>query len=101
VRRRFARLKIPPSIALDRRLLHPFVTVAGSRRWTVEKERSMKLILIAGFLLGLPAVIVILANWNNAMAVPALASLFIAALPFVAFAVLWRRARAGGGLDEE
>lgn len=53
----------------------------------------MRLMLLGAFLILLPAIVVVLYFWGSVMMLPALASLFVAALPFLGFAV----ALSGGG----
>jgi hypothetical protein len=51
----------------------------------------MKIVLLGGLLIGLPAIVVVLLFWGSAVMLPALASLLVAALPFLAFAAFMRR----------
>lgn len=56
----------------------------------------MRFILLGGFLIVMPALVVVLYFWGSFMMFPALGSLFIAALPFVAFTALFRRLGSEG-----
>jgi hypothetical protein len=56
----------------------------------------MAVALIGGFLVGLPAIAVVLFFWGSTLMFPALASLFVASLPVLAFAYVLRR---GGGAE--
>ena len=53
----------------------------------------MRLLLLGAFLILLPAIVVVLYFWGSLIMYPALASLFVAALPFFAFALVL----TGGG----
>lgn len=57
----------------------------------------MRLVLIGAFLILLPAIVVVLYFWGSLMMFPALASLFVAALPFLAFALVIPRGGDDGG----
>lgn len=55
----------------------------------------MRLVLLGAFLILLPAIVVVLYFWGSLIMFPALASLFVAALPFLGFALVL----SGGGSD--
>lgn len=66
------------------------------RRILQNEVISMGLMLLGGLLIALPAVVVVVYFWGTLMMFPALASIFIAALPFLAFMLVARRLRSMG-----
>jgi hypothetical protein len=51
-------------------------------------ESPMRLVLIGAFLILLPAIVVVFYYWGSVMMIPAVASLFVASLPFFGFALV-------------
>jgi len=58
----------------------------------------MRLLLLGGLFIILPALVVVLSFWGSYMMFPALVSLVVAALPFGAFVYIARL--AAGGSEE-
>ena len=66
-----------------------------------DEQRDMWIVIIAGLLITLPAIVVALLNLNHPMAIPALASFGVNSLPFLFGAYLFARRKREGGGDED
>lgn len=56
----------------------------------------MRLILLGGLLIMMPAMIVVLYFWGSVGMFPAMASIFVASLPFVGLALAFQRIERRG-----
>ena len=59
----------------------------------------MQLYVLGGLLLGLPAIAVVLVFWGSPMMIPALASLFVVMLPFLAGGYLMWKSKSKVKID--
>ncbi len=69
-------------------------TTRNAHYWRYE----VKMLVLAGVVITLPAIVVILYFWGSIVMIPAVASLLVAALPFFGFAYVLRG--AGDEVDE-